>query len=94
MVRADRGGADKLAVIYMDKRAWLMKLLEYIREPLNRIDEMRFNKTCSVYLYNYSVAQGEAPDERQALIQLIDEINNDDPDEVLKRVQMSLSKVK
>jgi hypothetical protein len=67
----------------------LTELLKYIKNPYNRLDEIKFNETCLVYLYNYSTSPGTGVG-KEEIIQAIHEINATDPTVVLKRVQQAL----
>jgi hypothetical protein len=69
----------------------LTELLKYIKNPYNRLDEIKFNATCLVYLYNYSVAPEPIdPLVKQEILNAIQEINETDPEMVLRRVKQTL----
>jgi hypothetical protein len=75
----------------MDKRVWLRELLKYIKNPYNRLDEVKFNQTCLVYLYNYSTAPGPSDSSiKDEILRTIQEINDTDPEKVLGDLQKDL----
>ena len=74
-----------------NKTEWLRKLLKYIKNPYNRLDEIKFNETCLVYLYNYSVApEPNDPAVKEEILTAIREINETDPEKALLDLQGAL----
>jgi hypothetical protein len=74
-----------------NKTVWLRELLKYIKNPYNRLDEVKFNQTCLVYLYNHSTAPGPSdPSIKAEIFETIRKINDTDPEKVLGDLQTDL----